>query len=91
MFYMVKEIRSVPTAQIAADLDRDREAVLDFRHAIQEACGDIDEITLSNVCEADEIYVVAGEKGVEKADEEGRDRGLKKRAEEASSRTNRQS
>lgn len=65
------------SAQIAADLGRDKDAVLDFRHAVQEVCGEIDKITVSKVCEADEIYVTAGEKGVEKEDEEGRNRGLK--------------
>jgi len=71
MFYMVKEMRSVPTARIAADLGRDSDAVLDFRHAVQGACGKIDGITLSEVCEADEVYVTAGEKSVEKEDKEG--------------------
>ena len=89
MFYMIKEMRSVPTARIAEDLGRDSDAVLDFRHTVQEACGEIDEISLSEVCEADEIYVTAGEKGVEKEDEDGRDRGLKKRDEGASSQTSR--
>ena len=91
MFYMIKEMRSVPSARIAADLGRDKDAVLDFRHTVQEVCGEINEITLSEVCEADEIYVTAGEKGVEKEDEDGRNRGLKKRDEEASSQTNRRS
>jgi len=42
--YIIKEMLSVPTARIAADLGRDSDAVLDFRHPIQEACGKIDEI-----------------------------------------------
>ena len=87
--FPIKEMRSVPTARIAEDLGRDSDAVLDFRHTVQEACSEIDEISLSEVCEADEIYVTAGEKGVEKEDEEGRDRGLKKRDEGASSQTSR--
>jgi transposase-like protein len=90
MFYMIKEMRSVPTAQIASELNRDYEAVLNFRYDLQELCGELDELTLTDVCEADEIYVTAGEKGKEKADESPRSRGLKK-SEEASSRTNRQS
>ncbi|AUX07826.1 hypothetical protein AArcSl_1879 [Halalkaliarchaeum desulfuricum] len=91
MFYMIKEMRSVPTAQIASELERDYEAVLNFRHDLQELCGELDDLVLSDVCEADEIYVTAGEKGIEKEDESPRSRGLKKRDEEASSRTNRQS
>ena len=86
---MIKEMRSVPTARIAEDLGRDSDAVRDFRHTVQGACGEIDEISLSEVCEADEIYVTAGEKRVEKEDEEGRDRGLKKWDEGASSQTSR--
>lgn len=65
MFYMVKEMRSELTAQITCDLDRDYEAVLDFVHEVQEASGDIDAFELSEVCEADEVYVTAGEKGRE--------------------------
>lgn len=41
-------------------------------------CGELDELTLSDVCEADEIYETAGEKGIEKEDESPRLRGLKK-------------
>jgi hypothetical protein len=60
MFYIVKEMRSEPTAQIARDLDRDYEAVLDFVHKVQDVSGDIDEFDLYDVCEADEVYVTAG-------------------------------
>jgi hypothetical protein len=66
MFYMIKEMRSVPTAKIASDLDRDYEAVLNFRHDLQELCGELTKLTLSDVCETDEVYVTAGEKGIEK-------------------------
>ncbi|WP_085945724.1 IS1595 family transposase [Halococcus salifodinae] len=59
MFYIVKEMRSEPTAQIARDLDRDYEAVLNFVHKVQDVSGDIDEFDLYNVCEADEVYVTA--------------------------------
>lgn len=83
-------LRSVPTAQIASELDRDYKAVLNFRSDLQELCGELDDLTLSDVCEADEIYVTAGEKGLEKEDESPRER-RPKRDEEASGRTNRQS
>jgi len=92
MFYIVKEMRSEPTAQIARDLDRDYEAVLNYVHKVQDVSGDIDEFDLYDVCEADEVYVTAGEKGLE--DENGvraRARGLKKRGAEPSHQTNRQS
>lgn len=49
MVYTIKEMRSEPTAQIAHDLDRDYEAVLDFLHEVQEASGGIDELELSEV------------------------------------------
>jgi len=91
MFYIIKEMRSVPTAQIASDLGRDYEAVLNFRHDLQELCGGLGDLTLSEVCEADEIYVTAGEKGIGKRDESPRERGLKKRDEEASKETNHRS
>lgn len=32
-----------------------------FYHDQQELCGDIEEFTLSAVCEADEVYLTAGE------------------------------
>ena len=64
---------------------------MNFRHDLQELRGELDDLTLSDVCEADEIYVTAGEKEIEKEDESPRERGLKKRDEEASSRTNRRS
>ena len=53
--------------------------------------GEIDEFDLSDVCEADEIYVTAGEKGIEDDDESPRERGLTKRGEETSRETNHQS
>jgi len=50
--------------------------------------GEIDEFELYDVCEADEIYVTAGEKGIEDEDESPRSRGLKKRDEDDSNQTN---
>ena len=90
MFYIVKEMRSEPTAQIARDLDRDYEAILNFVHKVQDVSGDIDEFELSDVCEADEVYVTAGEKGLEDEDGSPRERGLSKRGAEPSNQTNRQ-
>ena len=69
MFYVIKEMRSVPAAQTASDLERDYEAVLNFRHGLQELCGELNGLTLSDACEADEIYVIAGEKGIEEEDD----------------------
>ncbi len=89
LFYILKETRSVPTAQIAQDLDRDYEAVLNFVHEIQDRCNDVADLTLSDVCEADEIYVTAGEKGIEQ--ESPRSRGLSKRDVEPFNETNRRS
>jgi hypothetical protein len=50
---------------------------LDFVHEVQDALDDDPEFDLTGVCEADEIYVVAGEKGLDY--DEPCDRGLKKR------------
>lgn len=91
MFYIIKEMRSAPTAQIARDLDRDYEAVLNFVHEVQDATGTISEFELEEVCEADEIYVTAGEKGEEKEDESPRERGLSKRGAEPTQEINRRS
>ncbi len=91
MFYIVKEMRSDPTAQIARDLDRDYEAVLNFVHKVQKVSGEIDEFDLYGVCEADEVYVTADEKGLEDEDSSPRERGLSKKDAEPSSQTNRQS
>ena len=90
MFYIVKEMRSESTAQIARDLDRDYEAVLNYVHKVQEVSGDIDEFGLYDVCEADEVFVTAGEKGLEDEDGSPRERGLSKKGAERSNQTNRQ-
>ncbi len=52
--------------------------MLNFRRDLRELCGESDEVMLSDVCEADGIYVTSGEKGIEKDDESPRSRGLKK-------------
>lgn len=53
--------------------------MLNFCHDLQEMCGELDDLTLLDVCEADEIYVTAGEKGIKKEgdDESPREHGLK--------------
>jgi len=88
MFYIVKEMRSETTAQIVRDLDRDYEAVLDFVHEVQDVSGEIDAFDLHGVCEADEVYVTAGEKGLEDEDGSPRERRLSKRGSEPSNQTN---
>ena len=75
IFYIVKEMRSERSTQIARDLDRDYEAV----HKVQDVSGDVNEFNLYGVCEADEVYVTAGEEGLEDKDGNPRKRGLKKR------------
>ncbi len=89
LFYMLKEIRYVPTAQIARDLDRDYEAILNFVHEIQDRCNDIADFTLNDVCEVDKIYVTAGKKGIEQ--ESPRERGLSKKDMEPFNETNHRS
>jgi len=72
-----------------------REDVLAFAayvfstHEVQDALEEDPEFALYGVCEADEVYVVAGEKGTKQASP--RERGLKKRDAEPSSQTTRQS
>ena len=49
---MLKGTRSVPTAQIAQDLIRDYEAILNFVHEIQYRCNGVAEREISDICEA---------------------------------------
>ena len=65
--------------------------VLNFVHKVQDVSGETDEFDLYDVCEADEIYVTAGEKGLEDEDGSPRERGLSKKSAEPSSQTSRQS
>lgn len=51
------------TNEIFQELDRTYKPVLDFVHEVQDALDEDPEFDLSGVCEADEIYVIAGEKG----------------------------
>lgn len=74
---MRKEMRFVSTAQMVADLERDEEAVRNFVHEVQGLCDEIDEFTMSDVCEFDEIYVTAG--GEDDEEKDGRERGSKRR------------
>ena len=91
MFYIIRGMEEQTTNEIFEELDRTYKTVLDFVHEVQDALADDPAFDLSGVCEADEVYVVAGEKGLE--DEEGspRERGLSKKGAEHSSQTNHQS
>ena len=77
MFHIVRKMEEHTTNDIFHELDRTDKTVLEFVHEVQDALADDPEFDLSGVCEADEIYVVAGEKGLEQDDP--RDRALKKR------------
>ena len=83
------EYERAPTNDIFQEFDRTYKTVLDFVHEVHDALEDDPGFDLYGVCEADEVYVVAGEKGTKQASP--RERGLKKRDEEGSSQTNRQS
>jgi hypothetical protein len=89
MFYIIREMEESTTEQTAQELDRTYKTVLDFVHEVQDALDDDPEFDLTGVCEADEVYVVADEKGLNQ--DEPRDRGLKRKDAEPSSQTNRQS
>ena len=89
MFHIIRKMEEHTTNDIFHELDRTYKTVLEFVHEVQGALADDPEFELSGVCEADEIYVVAGEKGLEQDDP--RDRALKKRDAEPSSQTNRRS
>jgi len=64
MFHIVRKIEEHTTNDIFQELDRTYKTVLDFVHEVQDALADDPEFDLSGVCEADEIYVIAGEKGL---------------------------
>jgi len=76
MFHIIRGVEEDKTAEIAQGFDRTYKTVLDFVHEVQDALDNDPEFDLTGVCEADEVYLVAGEKGLEQ--DEPRDRGLKK-------------
>ena len=51
MFYIVKQMKSEPTAQIARDLDRDYGSVLNFVHKVQDTGRNLDEFNLYDICD----------------------------------------
>ena len=75
MFYIIREMEESTTEKTIQELDRTCKTALDFVHEVQGALDDDPEFDLTGVCEGDEIYVVAGEKGLNQDD--SRDRGLK--------------
>ena len=79
------------TNEIFQGLDRTYKTVLDFVHEVQDALAEDPEFDLPGVCEADEVSVVAGEKGIEDEDGSPRERGLSQKDAERSSQTNHQS
>ena len=89
MFHIIRKMEEHTSNDIFQELDRTYKTFLDFVHEVQDAIDDDPEFDLTGVCEADEVYVVAGEKGLDQ--DEPRDRGLKKRDAEPSSQTNHQS
>jgi hypothetical protein len=86
MFYIIKEMEAKSTAQITRELGRTYKTVLDFVHEVQTVVSEDAGIVLSAICEADEVYVIAGEKGTKQ--ESPRERGLKKRGAAPPQKTN---
>jgi hypothetical protein len=76
MFHITRETEEDKTAEIIQEIDRNCKTVSDFVHEVQDALDDDPAFDLTGVCEVDEMYVVAGEKGLDQ--DEPRDRGLKK-------------
>ena len=91
MFHIIRGMEEHTTNEIFQELDRTYKTVLDFVHEVQDALEKDLEFDLSGVCEADEVYVVAGEKGIKDEDGSPRERGLSKRGAETSRGTNHQS
>lgn len=77
MFYIVKEMEHKSTSQIAKEIDRDYDSVLNFVHDVQEIASKYARgITIEGIVEIDEIYVHSGNKG--KRQDKPRTRGLRK-------------
>ena len=89
MFHIISKTEEHTTNDIYHEIDRTHKIVLDFVHEVQDAPEEDPEFDLYGVCEADEIYVMAGEKGTKQASP--CERGLTERDAEPSSQTNHQS
>lgn len=76
MFYILKEAEVKSSRQIADELGRDYDSVLNFVHEVHEKASRY-ALTLEGIAEIDEVYVHAGKKGERK--ERARRRALKKR------------
>jgi len=78
MFYILKEMENKSTLQISKELGRKYDSVLAFVREVQEIAEKIEgEISLKDLVEIDEIYIMAGEKGIEQ--DRPRRRGLRRR------------
>jgi len=78
MFYILKEMAAKSTLQIAEELGRDYDSVLNFVHeAHGVASRHAQKVALEGVIELDEVYVHAGDKGQKRG--RARRRGLRRR------------
>lgn len=60
MFYIIKNMNK-PTTQISEELDAAYSSILNFVHEVQDYVDQ--EPSIKGVCESDEVYVNAGNKG----------------------------
>ena len=74
MFYIILSMETKSANQISRELGRDYESVLNFVREVQELAKRIGGIRLEGICEADEVYLNSGDKGVK--EENPRKRGL---------------
>lgn len=65
MFYIIHEMDGTETAQIARQLDRSYNSVLDFVHVVKDARVEDTGIDLSDGSDVDGIYWTAGEPDIE--------------------------
>ena len=78
MFYILKEMEVKSTNQIAHEIKRDYDSVLDFVHKVHDhASCHAHKITIEGIIELDEAYVHAGAKGIKQPG--ARKRGLRTR------------
>jgi len=73
MFYIILSLETKSANQIPKEIGRDYESVLKFIREVQEIAEKLGGIELEGICEADEVYVNSGDKGVKDDDPGGGD------------------
>lgn len=67
MFHIVRKMEKHTTNDIFQELNQTYKIALDLLHKVQDVLDEDPAFDLSGVCEADEVYIVAGEKSTKQA------------------------